>query len=177
MHKFLTWKVYLWSIYALAALFALSITYLAFFTSIWSGVDGGLGLVAALCYLFCLIAFIAFSHILHLWLRRHPVVLRRYLIVFWITVCISLVALAVTIGMTNRQSNNQMSIIDALQECTIKQVSWSYQPALLTITYTDKDDFRLAEWSDPTFLNSEVKKNKARCKSDYNFFINDRLTN
>ena len=177
MHKFLTWKVYLWSIYALAALFALSITYLAFFTSIWSGVDGGLGFIAALFYLFCLIAFIALSHILHLWLRRHPVVLRRYLIVFWITVCISLVALAVTIGMTNRQSNNQMSIIDALQECTIKQVSWSDQPALLTVTYTDKDDFRLAEWSDPTFLNSEVKKNKARCKSDYNFLINDKLTN
>ena len=177
MNRFLTWKVYIYSIYTVATLLALLIVYLIFFTSTWSGVDGGLGLVAALCYLFCLIAFIAFSHILHLWLRRHPVVLRRYLIVFWITVCISLVALAVTIGMTNRQSNNQMSIIDALQECTIKQVSWSYQPALLTITYTDKDDFRLAEWSDPTFLNSEVKKNKARCKSDYNFLINDKLTN
>ena len=177
MNRFLTWKVYVYSIYTVATLLALLVIFLIFFTSTWSGVDGGLGFVAALFYLFCLIVFRAFSHILHLWLRHHPVVLRRYLITFWIMVCISLIALAVTIGMTNRQSNNQMSIIDALQECTIKQVSWSDQPALLTVTYTDKDDFRLAEWSDPTFLNSEVKKNKARCKSDYNFLINDKLTN
>ena len=177
MYKFLTWKVYLGSIYALAVLFALAIAYLAFFTPVWSGVDGGLGLVAALSYLFCLIVFITFSHTLYLWLRHHPVALRRYLITFWIMICVSMVALVVIIGMTNRQSNNQLLIQDALQACTIKQVSWSYQPALLTIKYIDKDDFLLAEWSDPTFLKSEVKKNKTRCKSDYNFFINDRLTN
>jgi magnesium-transporting ATPase (P-type) len=175
MKKYLSWSIYIRFVYIVAIIFALLIAFVLFFTSAWSGVDGGLGLVAALFYLFCIILFIAFSHLLHLWLRRHPLAMRYYLTTFWVLVCIGTIMAVVTTTTALRQENNQKAIKDALQSCSIKQVSWNYTPASLIIKYTDKNDFELKEWSDPTYLAAEVRDNKARCGAGYNFTINSKL--
>ena len=175
MKKYLSWSVYIRFVYIVAIIFALLIASILFFTSAWSGVDGGLGLVAALFYLFCLFLFIVFSHLLHLWLRHHPLAMRNYLISFWILISLGTIMLVAATTNNLRQENNQKAIKEALQSCSIKQVSWNYEPASLIIKYTNKNDFELKEWSDPAYLSAEVKDNKARCGAGYDFTINSKL--
>jgi uncharacterized membrane protein len=172
IQRMLTWRVYLYFLYALNALSLIGMLSIAFFTHAWSGTDGGLGMVAWVFWAAGLALASIMSRLVQRWMSVHTRFMRVYLIVFWIAVFVAVILTAYGTVLGSRKSTASSEITAALQQCGVSEVRWTYSPTMLTIRHKDGSVYEKAGWTDPAFVESAVQRNRSRCDADYPLFMN-----
>lgn len=169
-----SWKIYLWFLIVNTALIALLVLYTAVSAT---GTDSGLSVVAGLVYLIGAVIFLALSTLLGRWLKARPRLLVIYLGFFWSIVVLGSILVVVFLqGNVQRNARND-DIAGALQPCSIEKVTWTYDPALLLIEYTDRSPVKIDIRTDPAFVETQVHANKLRCNATYDFVMNGQIRN
>ncbi|MEO7905320.1 MAG: hypothetical protein ABIR91_06045 [Candidatus Saccharimonadales bacterium] len=104
--QLLTWKVYTWFLIGVIIIMSAALAYMTFFTAAFSGVDGWIGGVTGLIYIFYVVIFLIATQLLYLWLRRHPKVLRTYLVIFWVGLILTTALTVLFLNISARQQND-----------------------------------------------------------------------
>lgn len=141
----------------------------------FSGVDGGLGLVAGVLYLLLGAGYVGVMYAIRKYVMKRPRANKVALTVYWSLLIVGVVGATLLLAYDKTRSGGVVDVSQAISRCEVTDVSWTINPSRVEVRYSDADSFVFNGYVMPTLVDGYVRALETKCDTRINYTNNGNV--